>query len=76
VTSFGEFSPIWLLLSFGSSLKIIEVSQILGFLATWLRVCINFDEKSIGLHFGRFFHKLIWSPCKYIHEPMAWPHFL
>jgi hypothetical protein len=24
---------------------------------------INFDKKLIGLHFGRLFHKLIWSPC-------------
>jgi hypothetical protein len=25
-------------------------------------ICINFDKKA-GYHFGRFFHKLIWSPC-------------
>jgi hypothetical protein len=22
-----------------------------------------FDKKCVGLHFGRFFLKLIWSPC-------------
>jgi hypothetical protein len=25
-------------------------------------LCINFDQKWVGLHFGRFFYKLIWSP--------------
>jgi hypothetical protein len=24
---------------------------------------INFDKKWLGLHFGRFFHEAIWSPC-------------
>jgi hypothetical protein len=24
---------------------------------------VNFDKKWIGLHFGRYFHKLTWSPC-------------
>jgi hypothetical protein len=23
----------------------------------------DFDKKCVGPHFGRFFHKLIWSPC-------------
>jgi hypothetical protein len=23
----------------------------------------NFDKQGVGLHFGRIFHKLIWSPC-------------
>jgi hypothetical protein len=26
------------------------------------KLCI-LDKKSIGLHFGRFFPKIIWSPC-------------
>jgi hypothetical protein len=26
-----------------------------------LRLGINFDKKIVGLHFGRIFHKLIWS---------------
>jgi hypothetical protein len=26
-------------------------------------LCINLDIKGIGLHFGRFFNKLIWSSC-------------
>jgi hypothetical protein len=25
-------------------------------------LCINFDKNWFGLHFGRFFYKLIWSP--------------
>jgi hypothetical protein len=26
-------------------------------------LCNNFGKKWVGLHFGRFFPKLIWSPC-------------
>jgi hypothetical protein len=26
------------------------------------RLCINFATKLVGLHFGLFFHNLIWSP--------------
>jgi hypothetical protein len=26
-------------------------------------ICINFDQKWVGLLFGRLFHKLIWPPC-------------
>jgi hypothetical protein len=25
--------------------------------------CINLDQKWVGLHFGRLFHKLVWSRC-------------
>jgi hypothetical protein len=28
-----------------------------------VHVHIYFEEKCVGLHFGRFSHKLIWSPC-------------
>jgi hypothetical protein len=27
-----------------------------------LRFRINFDKEGVGLHFGRIFYKLIWSP--------------
>jgi hypothetical protein len=36
-----------------SYLKIVKVSQILGFYPRW-KICINCDKKSVGLHFGRF----------------------
>jgi hypothetical protein len=26
-------------------------------------LCINFCKKMVGQHFGRFFHKLVWSHC-------------
>jgi hypothetical protein len=29
------------------------------------RLCINFDKKWVGLHFGRFFHELIWPPWSF-----------
>jgi hypothetical protein len=28
-----------------------------------MHICINFDKKSVGLHSGLLFHKLIWPPC-------------
>jgi uncharacterized protein YqcC (DUF446 family) len=27
-------------------------------------LCINFWQKRVGLHFGRFCHQRIWSPCR------------
>jgi hypothetical protein len=26
-------------------------------------LCINFDKKMVGRHFGRLLHELTWSPC-------------
>jgi hypothetical protein len=36
------------------SLKITEVAHFTGLLFPQLRLCINFDPKGLGLHFGRF----------------------
>jgi hypothetical protein len=36
-----------------------------------VKLCINFDKKMVGLHFGRFFQKRIWSPwlfCRFLEE--------
>jgi hypothetical protein len=63
VTRLGEFSPIGRLFSFASILKITEVAQVLGLLFSKVPVSINLDKKLDGLHFGRLFQKLIWSPC-------------
>jgi hypothetical protein len=35
----------------------------LGHFVQWLSLSNTFDGKWVGLHFGRIFHKLIWSPC-------------
>jgi hypothetical protein len=43
-----------------SFIKIAEVDQI--FLPKY-KLCMNFYTKMAGLHFGRIFQKLIWSPC-------------
>jgi hypothetical protein len=42
-----------------------EVAQILGYFFpnVCMYVCINFDKTWVGLHIGRLFNKLIWSPC-------------
>jgi hypothetical protein len=56
----GDQTPNEWLLTLSNYFKIAEIANVLGPL---LRLCINFDQKCLGLHFGRFFHKLIWSPC-------------
>jgi hypothetical protein len=48
-------------LLWSSVLKITEVAQSVGLLFPRLRFV---DKKWVGLHFGQFFHKLIWSPWK------------
>jgi hypothetical protein len=47
-------------------LKIAKAAQILGYFfpnGPVMYVCIYFDKTWVGQHFGRLFHKLIWSPC-------------
>jgi hypothetical protein len=34
----------------------------LGYFIQWISFSIIFDKNWVGLHFWRFFHKLIWSP--------------
>jgi hypothetical protein len=36
----------------------------LGYFIPWLSLSIELDKSWVGLHFGRFFNKLIWSPWK------------
>jgi hypothetical protein len=44
-----------------------------GTFFTTEKACIHFDTKCVGIHFGRFFHKRIWSPwitlSNFIQEP-------
>jgi hypothetical protein len=44
-------------------LEITTVGHIFGATFFPQKICINFGEEWVGLHFGRFFHKLIRSPC-------------
>jgi hypothetical protein len=36
-------------------------------------VCIKFDKKWVGLHFGQYFQKLIWSPSPSASYVKNWP---
>jgi hypothetical protein len=63
VTRLGKFLPIKRVPSWDSVVKITEIAQIFGLLSLQCQLCINFDNSLIGLHFGRLFHKVIWSPC-------------
>jgi hypothetical protein len=55
------------LFTLGSDLKIAEVAHIHNWaifgplFSPRKQLCINFDKKMV-VHFGRLFHKLIWSP--------------
>jgi hypothetical protein len=62
VTRLGQFLPIGWLFTLGSVLKLTKVAKFLGLLFPRYQLCINFDKKWVGLHFGRLFHKLIRSP--------------
>jgi hypothetical protein len=52
----GEFSPFGWWFTLGSYLKITKVAHIFDLLSST-------DEKWAVLHFGRLFHKLVWSSC-------------
>jgi hypothetical protein len=54
VTRMGEFSPIGRFLSLEFFSKLSEVAYIIGYSFLWKKLCINFDKKWVGLHFGRF----------------------
>jgi hypothetical protein len=58
VTRLNEFSPINRLFTFGSFLKITEQAHIFVLGKSYI-----FILTKIRLHFGRFLHKLIRSPC-------------
>jgi hypothetical protein len=40
----------------------ISIPHFGGYFVQQLSLFINLDTKWVGLHFGRIFHKLIWSP--------------
>jgi hypothetical protein len=66
VTRLGEFSHIGRLFTLGYLSKSTKVAR--HYCDTFIlrdRLCINFDKKCVGLHFGRSFRALIWSPWSY-----------
>jgi hypothetical protein len=62
VTRFGEFSPFGWLFTLCSFVKIIEVAQNNSATLFHGKSYVLIFKKWIGLHFGRLFHKRIWSP--------------
>jgi hypothetical protein len=76
----GEFSPTGLLLTyFGQLFENYTSSPIFGQLFSRYKLLIHFDERIVGLHFERFFYKLIWAPCLQhalvsVTDPGEWPH--
>jgi hypothetical protein len=61
VTRLAEFSPIGRLFFKSARFWSHRYSPNFGLL--FPRLLTNLDKKWVGLHFGRFFIKLIWSPC-------------
>jgi hypothetical protein len=50
------------LFTLGRFLKITKSrTNCWGFSFARLKLCLHFCKKWVGRHFGRFFHKLIWS---------------
>jgi hypothetical protein len=39
-----------------------EVTQTFVRIFSHANSCVSFNKKSVGRHFGQFFHKLLWSP--------------
>jgi hypothetical protein len=55
VTRFGEFSPDGRFVDLDNQKKIAEEPAFLDYLIQRLSLCIYFDKKWVGLHFGRIF---------------------
>jgi hypothetical protein len=62
VTGLGEFSLIGWLVTKGNLLKITEDLKFIVYFFPTYQLCIYFDKKWLRPHFGRLFHKPIWSP--------------
>jgi hypothetical protein len=63
VTRLGEFSPNRRFVSLDRLFQNYTISpNVLATIYHGKIFVINFNKKWVGLHLGRFFHKLIWSP--------------
>jgi hypothetical protein len=64
VTRLGEFSPIGWMFTLGYFFsKIAQWTQKFFSIVKCRYICMNQDKNWVCLHFGRFCHKHIWSPC-------------
>jgi hypothetical protein len=53
----------WAIIYVGQLLKFTKDVQYFDYLYTMKVIKIYFDQRKMGyIHFGRFFHRLIWSP--------------
>jgi hypothetical protein len=61
----GRIFADWAIIYHGHFLKFTEAAEIFALLISHVNsyVPINFDKTCAGIHFGRFFHKKVWSPC-------------
>jgi hypothetical protein len=62
VTRFGDFLLFGRLFPLSICFGILKSIPYSGLLFPRWKLCISVEQKWTGLHFGRFFHKLIWSP--------------
>jgi hypothetical protein len=59
-----RISAQWAIIFFGLlTYKLQKQTTFLGYFIPRLSLCINLAIKWVGLHFGRSFHKHIWSHC-------------
>jgi hypothetical protein len=60
----GRIFAEWAIVNYGHFFKNYRSSPNLwATLFQKYKLLINFDKIWVGLYFGRFFHKLIWSHC-------------
>jgi hypothetical protein len=64
----GRIFANWAIVYFGQLYENFRISPHFGPFFFSVKLYIDFDQKWVGLHFGRLFLKLIWSPrqCMYL----------
>jgi hypothetical protein len=75
----GPLFTYWVIIYFGQFFKLQNELTFLGIFYTGESYVLILTKKWVGLEFGWFFHKLIWSPWlhqSYIHTiAMVWQNF-
>jgi hypothetical protein len=61
VSRLGEFSSNGWLFTLDSAWKLQKYPAFLGYFVPWLSLITDLEKKCVGLHFGPFISKLIWS---------------
>jgi hypothetical protein len=72
----GRISTFGWLFTLGSFLNNQSSPNFWATFFTRLIFCNNIDQKWVGLHLGRFFHKLIRSPCIQAKQAFQWKRFV